>query len=125
MEYTEEYAAENEDYDEDEDYEEEVEETEDAFTRDRNKKMAMKKESSPILSKFEYATLLGTRIKQLDEGARPCLTKEELQHLHDHRSIAEKEIYLRKIPLMIQREMPDGTIEEWKLSEFQQFPFDA
>jgi len=78
----------------------------------------IEKKSLPILSKFEYATLLGTRIKQLDEGARTTLNKEELKNIDSHRKIAEKEITLRKLPLLVQRELPDGSVEEWKLSEF-------
>jgi DNA-directed RNA polymerase subunit K/omega len=115
-EYTEEYD-ENENEQEEEYQEEELDET-DFFSGEKSKKVLIEKKSLPILSKFEYSTLLGTRIKQLDEGARTSLSKEELTELKDHRSIAEKEIYLRKIPLLIQRQLPDGSIEEWKLSDF-------
>lgn len=81
---------------------------------DKNKKN--KKKTVPFLNKFEKARLLGVRIQQLSAGAEPKISTEGFETIQD---IVEEELRLRKIPLIIKRNLPNGESEEWKLEEFE------
>ena len=73
--------------------------------------------TTKFLTKYEKARILGARALQISKNA-PILVnidKEEWDPL----KIAEKEMIERKIPFIIRRYLPDGSYEDWKVSELQ------
>lgn len=72
--------------------------------------------TKPILTKYEKVRILSTRIKQLQQGAKPML--------RNYSGLSAKEMALEElkhkiIPLIIERPVPNVGIEKWKLSELQ------
>lgn len=72
--------------------------------------------TSDMLSRFEQTELITIRASQIEKYNNHLLTDDEIKGLHDPVEIAEKELQLRKIPLMLKREvaeniLPDGTHE--------------
>ena len=73
--------------------------------------------SYPFLTKYERARVLGLRISQLNEGARPFV---RLQHkIIDNHIIAEKELNEKKLPFIVMRPMPNGKKEYWRLEDLE------
>ena len=70
--------------------------------------------SPPFLTKYERARILGARALQISKNAPLCLDAEGET---DPYKIAEKELQERKIPFIIRRYLPDGSYEDWKLTE--------
>ncbi|KAF9777794.1 subunit common to RNA polymerase I [Thelephora terrestris] len=66
------------------------------------------------LTKYERARVLGTRALQISMNA-PVLVP--LDGETDALQIAIKELSQRKIPLIIRRYLPDGSFEDWSVSE--------
>jgi DNA-directed RNA polymerase I, II, and III subunit RPABC2 len=86
--------------------------------------------TTPYLTKYERARVLGTRALQIrcvsQENFPPSVTRANsmnapvlvpLDGETDALQIAIKELSQRKIPLIIRRFLPDGTFEDWKVSE--------
>mmetsp|Transcript_13479 Transcript_13479/g.39358 ORF Transcript_13479/g.39358 Transcript_13479/m.39358 type:complete len:120 (-) Transcript_13479:64-423(-) len=72
------------------------------------------RKTTPYLTKYEKARILGARALQLSMNA-PVMV--ELDGETDPLLIAEKELIQRVIPFVIRRFLPDGTFEDWKVSE--------
>eukprot|EP01083_Nonionella_stella_P095622 268484_1 len=72
--------------------------------------------TTPYLTKYEKARILGTRALQISMGA-PVMV--EMVGETDPLEIAQKELRERKIPMIIRRFLPDGTYEDWKVSELK------
>ncbi|KAI0784980.1 RNA polymerase, subunit omega/K/RPB6 [Abortiporus biennis] len=70
--------------------------------------------TTPYLTKYERARVLGTRALQISMNA-PVLVP--LDGETDALQIAIKELSQRKIPLIIRRYLPDGSFEDWPVSE--------
>ncbi|VDB86628.1 unnamed protein product [Peniophora sp. CBMAI 1063] len=70
--------------------------------------------TTPYLTKYERARILGTRALQISMNA-PILVP--LDGETDALQIAIKELSQRKIPLIIRRYLPDGSFEDWRVSE--------
>ena len=70
--------------------------------------------TKPFLFEFERVRILGERARQLSLGAKPMLKNIEN---FDPKVIAKMELNNKVIPLIILRELPDGRIEKWKVSE--------
>jgi DNA-directed RNA polymerase I, II, and III subunit RPABC2 len=70
--------------------------------------------TTPYLTKYERARILGTRALQISMNA-PILVP--LDGETDALQIAIKELSQRKIPLVIRRYLPDGSFEDWAVSE--------
>jgi len=70
--------------------------------------------TTPYLTKYERARILGTRALQISMNA-PVLVP--LDGESDALQIAIKELSQRKIPLIIRRYLPDGSFEDWSVSE--------
>ena len=75
------------------------------------------KRTLPFLSKYEKTKILGLRIQQLTTGANTNLTIEEQEGLKSNIEIAEKELKLKKIPLLISRRLPNNKRELWHVKE--------
>ncbi|KAI0801124.1 RNA polymerase, subunit omega/K/RPB6 [Fomes fomentarius] len=82
--------------------------------------------TTPYLTKYERARVLGTRALQIrcvsTESAsfRSSMNAPVLVPLDgetDALQIAIKELSQRKIPLIIRRYLPDGSFEDWSVSE--------
>lgn len=68
------------------------------------------KKTSPWMTKYEYANLLGRRALQITGGASPCV---DAKGMMEPLEIAKKELLERKIPLNIIRTLPNGEVEVW------------
>ncbi|OAF69806.1 RNA polymerases I, II, and III subunit ABC2 [Intoshia linei] len=70
--------------------------------------------TTPYLTKYEKARILGTRAQQIAMCA-PVMV--ELEGETDALVIAQKELNEKKIPLIIRRYLPDRSYEDWSLDE--------
>jgi DNA-directed RNA polymerase subunit K/omega len=70
-----------------------------------------------VLTKYEYSRILGERAKQLSIGAEPLVKLED--YIFDEYSIALLELKEKKIPFIIERPMPNGISEFWKLEDLE------
>lgn len=81
---------------------------------DAQPEVPKKKVTTPYLTKYERARVLGTRALQISMNA-PVMV--ELEGEIDPLQIAMKELKARKIPIIIRRYMPDGSYEDWAIDE--------
>jgi DNA-directed RNA polymerase I, II, and III subunit RPABC2 len=72
----------------------------------------------PILSRYERTRVLGERADQINSGAQPFIEVES--SMIDGYLIALKELEQKKIPFIIQRPLPNGTSEYWRLRDLEQ-----
>lgn len=72
----------------------------------------------PFVTKFERARILGVRAKQINNGASVMIDVPE--HVIDGYTIAQMEYEQKKIPFIIKRPLPNGTVEYWKFSDLEQ-----
>ena len=75
---------------------------------------AAERTTTPYLTKYERARILGTRALQISLGA-PVLV--ELGGEIDPLEIAMKEMKQRKVPIIIRRYLPDKSYEDWAIDE--------
>jgi DNA-directed RNA polymerase I, II, and III subunit RPABC2 len=75
--------------------------------------------TSPYMTKYERARILGTRALQISMNA-PVMVDTE--GLIDPMDIAEKELNAKLVPFIVRRYLPDGSFEDWKVSELLQDP---
>lgn len=72
--------------------------------------------TSSIISLEEITRVIGTRATQIDNGAEPYVDHTDLKNTI---SMALKEVYERKCPLSIRRELNATTVEEWAVNEME------
>merc|ERR1712087_616251 len=70
--------------------------------------------TTPYMTKFERARILGTRALQISMNA-PVMV--ELEGETDPLQIALKELRQRKIPITVRRYLPDHSYEDWAVDE--------
>ncbi|PWN44438.1 RNA polymerase Rpb6 [Ceraceosorus guamensis] len=70
--------------------------------------------TTPYMTKYERARILGTRALQISMNA-PVLVPTDGET--DPLNIALKELEAKKIPLVVRRYLPDGSFEDWAVSE--------
>lgn len=70
----------------------------------------------PILTKYEYTRILGVRATQIENGAPTFIDAPELV---DSYLIAKAELDQKKLPFILKRPIPNGTIEYWKLEDLE------
>lgn len=83
----------------------------------RAKPRAIPKEeriTTPFMTKYERARILGTRALQISMNA-PVLV--DIEGETDPLQIAMKELSAKKIPLVVRRYLPDGSYEDWSVDE--------
>ncbi len=73
--------------------------------------------SRNILTKYEKTTLIGVRLEQLSYGSVSTLTSEQKKECANIREMAELELKLGVIPLMLCRHLPNKTEEYWKIKD--------
>jgi len=74
------------------------------------------KKTISILNKYEKARICGLRLQQLAEGAKPTIDPKGLKSIDE---IVKKEYEMRMIPFIIERSLPNGEKEYWKMEEFE------
>lgn len=67
-----------------------------------------------ILTKYEKTRIIGVRAMQISKGATPMIP---IDGLDSAMKIAERELYLNKMPIIVRRKYPDGTYVDIKSSE--------
>ncbi|KAF2205917.1 DNA-directed RNA polymerases I, partial [Delitschia confertaspora ATCC 74209] len=81
----------------------------------KDKKVPKEKRSTtPYMTKYERARVLGTRALQIS-GNAPVLI--DVEGMTDPLQIAIKELREKKIPLVVRRYLPDGWYEDWTCEE--------
>ncbi|KAG9395619.1 RNA polymerase, subunit omega/K/RPB6 [Carpediemonas membranifera] len=75
------------------------------------------RQTTPYLTKYERARILGARALQLSMNAPAMINVKP--GVTDPLEIAEMELAAKppKIPMIIRRYLPDRSYEDWKLSE--------
>lgn len=73
-----------------------------------------KRITTPYMTKYERARVLGTRALQIAMNA-PIMV--EIKNETDPLEIAKKELKAGKIPMIVRRYLPDGTYEDWSVDE--------
>lgn len=74
--------------------------------------------SPPFLTTYEKTKILGTRANQIADGARPFISEASIpEHITQPLEIAKLELEHRALPFIVERPMPDGTFEYWRLSD--------
>ncbi|KAF2741433.1 RNA polymerase Rpb6 [Polyplosphaeria fusca] len=73
-----------------------------------------KRTTTPYMTKYEKARVLGTRALQIS-GNAPVLI--DVEGMTDPLQIAIKELREKKIPLVVRRYLPDGWYEDWTCEE--------
>ena len=71
----------------------------------------------PVLTRYEKARILGERAKQINMGAKPFVEVDE--SMIDGYLIALKELDQKAIPFIIQRPLPNGGSEYWRVSDLE------
>lgn len=75
----------------------------------------------PVISKYELTKVLAARVQQLADGAPSTLPADHeigpatANLLH----VAVAELESGRLPMMIPRELPDGTREVWRLDQLR------
>ena len=73
------------------------------------------KVTMPHMTKFERAKILGIRAEMIASGDKPLI---ELNGVFNNAyQIAVEELKQKKIPLIIRRTLPNGSIEDWRVEE--------
>ncbi|KAI8994682.1 RNA polymerase, subunit omega/K/RPB6 [Pilobolus umbonatus] len=72
------------------------------------------KQTTPYMTRYERARILGTRALQISLNA-PVMV--ELDGESDPLVIAMKELREKKIPLIVRRYLPDNTYEDWDVKD--------
>ncbi|KAF9993863.1 DNA-directed RNA polymerases I II and III subunit RPABC2 [Entomortierella chlamydospora] len=70
--------------------------------------------TTPYMTKYERARVLGARALQISMNA-PVLV--DLEGETDSLNIAMRELNNKMIPLIVRRYLPDNTYEDWEVSE--------
>ena len=79
-------------------------------------KQTKQKITTPYITKYERARILGVRATQISMNSPVMI---ETNGLTDPLEIALEEYKQKKIPLIIRRPIPNGTYEDWKLTDFK------
>ena len=70
--------------------------------------------TSRFMTKYERARILGSRALQISKNA-PLMVDPGDES--DPYTLAEIELNEKKIPFIVRRYLPDGSYEDWKVSE--------
>ena len=71
----------------------------------------------PMMTRYEKARILGERARQINAGAIPMIEVEPT--LIDGYLIALKELEQKRIPFIIQRPLPNGGSEYWRVVDLE------
>lgn len=86
--------------------------------RDKNNIIIDKNHKTiPFLTKYEKCRAIGTRVKQLNSGAKPLVQLKEV--ILDNYVIANRELREKKLPFIIQRPIANGKSEYWNINDLE------
>lgn len=71
----------------------------------------------PILTKYEKTKIIGIRLKQLNNGAKPYVTLSDT--ILDNNIIVNMELTQKVLPFIVSRPLPNNTYEYWKLQDLE------
>lgn len=71
----------------------------------------------PFLTKYEKARIIGARAEQLDCGGQPFIPVDA--NIINGRTIAIMEFEQKKIPFILARPLPNGSIEYWNIQDLE------
>jgi len=71
----------------------------------------------PFLTKYEKASILGKRASQINNGMSSTIHIPN--NIIDGYIIAKMELEAHKLPFIIQRPIPNGTFEYWKVKDLE------
>jgi DNA-directed RNA polymerase subunit K/omega len=71
----------------------------------------------PLMTKYEYTRILGVRASQINNGAQIFVEIDD--SVIDGYLIAREELKAKKIPFIIQRPLPNGKMEFWKIEDLE------
>ena len=71
--------------------------------------------TTPLLTKYECARVLGLRAKQINSGSPPFVDTT----LVDGYLIAQLELREKKIPFILRRPLPNGEHEYWRVCDLE------
>ena len=69
----------------------------------------------PFLTNFERTKIIGLRANQISRGSVPFVSVPK--HVTDVRDIARLELEQKRLPYLINRPLPNGTFEYWRLCD--------
>jgi DNA-directed RNA polymerase I, II, and III subunit RPABC2 len=72
--------------------------------------------TSKFLTKYEKCRILGTRALQISLGSPPTV---DIGDETDSYEIALMELQQKKIPIIVRRYLPNGTYEDWNITELE------
>lgn len=73
--------------------------------------------TTPVLTRYEKARILGERARQINGGAKPFVEVDPT--MLDGYLIALKELEQKRIPFIIQRPLPNGGSEYWRIADLE------
>ena len=85
-------------------------EVENDYEPERNK-------SSNIMTIYEKTNIIGLRLEQLAMGAPSLLDDVDLKKCKNIHEVAERELELKLLPYMIQRNLGNNTKEVWRIKD--------
>ena len=77
--------------------------------------------TTPVLTKYEKARILGQRASQIESGAKPLVSVPE--HIVEGYLSAELELKQKRIPFIIRRPIPGGGCEYWNIKDLEDISF--
>ena len=80
------------------------------------------KKTRPILTKYEKTSILGQRAQQILNGSNILVDIKTLK-VKNPLEIARKELKEGLIPFIVRRPLPNGTYEDWKVSDLKDINF--
>eukprot|EP01053_Blabericola_migrator_P003645 Blabericola_migrator_1__3644@NODE_2091_length_3291_cov_110_778226_g1325_i0_p5_GENE_NODE_2091_length_3291_cov_110_778226_g1325_i0NODE_2091_length_3291_cov_110_778226_g1325_i0_p5_ORF_typecomplete_len140_score35_42RNA_pol_Rpb6/PF01192_22/3_6e03RNA_pol_Rpb6/PF01192_22/1_1e11_NODE_2091_length_3291_cov_110_778226_g1325_i026823101 len=72
------------------------------------------RQTSPYMTKFEKARVIGTRALQISLGAPVTVP---IEGESDPIVLAEKELAAKSMPFIVRRYLPNGDYEDWSIEE--------
>jgi DNA-directed RNA polymerase I, II, and III subunit RPABC2 len=82
--------------------------------------LASERRSRPFLTKYEFNQIIGLRTTHLSKGSPPLVNLDpdfRIKTNMEFRAIALRELMEGRMPYIVERRMPDGKYEYWKLNE--------
>jgi DNA-directed RNA polymerase subunit K/omega len=77
--------------------------------------------TTPLLTKYEKAKIIGFRVNHLNDGDAPYIRDESRLAEMLTRDIAVLELNEKLLPYIIRRPLPNGTFEYWRLEDLEIF----
>ena len=95
------------------------------FNKKKSKKVIIPNKNRitrPILTKYEKTLILGTRAQQISGGSPILIDKVFLNNnTNTPLNIARIELKNNVLPFIIRRPLPNGTYEDWQLTELKDY----